>query len=121
MDIGTIIVIVLILVVVGLVALRLARRRKQRQSLEVFHYGKTVVATVTDIEEQTVLTMVTDVPQLVKRYSIRAEWIDPQTLHRYTFTSNPLSGIPGHIHIGGPIRVKIDLNRPDEYLVDIAP
>jgi hypothetical protein len=56
-----------------------------------------------------------------KRYFIKAEWINDANQRSYLFTSAPLPEVPEHIHVGGPVKVRLNPEDPYEYIVVLTP
>jgi preprotein translocase subunit YajC len=120
METGILVVIILIVIIA--VAVFVLRRKQGEQSREqqTSLNGQTINATVLNIEEKTVLVNPT-ITEFARRYFIQAEWINAETQRTYSFTSAPLPEVPGHIHVGGQVKVRFDPQDPYEYIVVLAP
>lgn len=120
MEAGIIVVIVLIVIIA--VAVFVVRRRsgEQEQEKHTSLNGQTISATVINIEEKTVLVNPT-ITEFARRYFIQAEWTNAENQRIYSFTSAPLPEVPEHIHVGGPVKIRLDPEDPYEYIVVLAP
>jgi preprotein translocase subunit YajC len=120
MEAGIVVVIVLIVVIAIAVFVLSRRRGEQSQETQPSLNGQTISATVINIEEKVVLVNPT-ITEFAKRYFIQAEWTNAQTQRTYSFTSAPLPEVPEHIHVGGPVKIRLDPQDPYEYIVVLAP
>lgn len=121
MDISALIAVFILLAFILLGVGYLVYRRRAAHDTEVFEYGQIITAQVIEIENKEMTTIDQGItPHQAPRFFIKAEGIDPQTKQTRMFTSHPLLGIPEHIKVGGPVKVRIDTHNPKEYLVDIA-
>ena len=120
MEAGIIIVVVLIIIVAAVAVFVFRRRGQQSQETQTGLNGETISATVLEIEEKTILVNPT-ITEFGKRYFIKAEWINDVNQRSYLFTSAPLPEVPEHIHVGGPVKVRLNPEDPYEYIVVLTP
>ena len=115
------IIVVVVLIIIAAVAVFIFRKRGQKsQESQAGLNGATISATVLEIEEKTILVNPT-ITEFGKRYFIKAEWINDANQRSYLFTSAPLPEVPEHIHVGGPVKVRLDPEDPYEYIVVLTP
>ena len=119
MEVGIIIVVVVLIVIVVAVFI-FGKRGKESQKEQTALNGRTISATVLEIEEKTVLVNPT-ITEFARRYFIKAEWTNPENERTYLFISAPLPEVPEHIHVGGQVKVRLDPQDPYEYIVVLAP
>jgi hypothetical protein len=120
MEAGIIIVVVLIIIVAAVAVFVFCKRGQESQEPQIGLNGETISATVLEIEEKTILVNPT-ITEFGKRYFIKAEWINDANQRSYLFTSAPLSQVPEHIHVGGPVKVRFNPEDPYEYIVVLTP